>query len=102
MMSQLLVLLVGVVIVRFVGGMFYKTHDKPTQSALAILGFVLSFALPVRFLGAQFDYLWENVPAREIVWSFLASCVIRWFALRQRDNAQPDLSVLHHGELKLA
>ncbi len=102
MMLSLLVLLVGILVVRFLGRQYYKTTDKPTQSALVIGAFILSFALPVRFLGHQFDYLWESVPAREVVWAFLASCLIRWFTLRRNDQSQPDLSVLHKGEIRFA
>jgi len=95
MMSSVLILLVGIVIVRFIGAQYYKTTDKPTQSALIVGSLILSFALPVRFLGHQFDYLREAVPAREVVWAFLASCVIRWFTLRRNDKCDPDLTVLH-------
>lgn len=99
-MSSVLILLIGVVVLRFLGREYYKTSDKPTQSALIIGGMILSFALPVRFLGHQFDYLWEIVPAREVIRAFLASCLLWWFTLRRNDKCAPDLKVLQRGEIK--
>ncbi len=100
MMVSTLALIVGIVVLRYVGSQYYKTDDKPTKSALMIAAFILSFTIPVRYLGHQFDYLRELVPAREVVWAFLASCLLWRFTLRLNDNEAPDLTVCYKAELK--